>query len=297
MAGKRWIRLDVSWEDSEWLDALDGTAAGCWPRMLCLVKRDGVRGRVKRPAFSVLARRWRVPVEAIAALEDAAIADRALAIEDGDWVVLNWPEYNDYDKTGADRQRRYRETKHRLSPLRVTQRDKRSSTRDLSMSMSNDVSRTKETSRKSKILLPAEWQPDEKHRAYAMGQGLDVADEAERMRDWATANATKRVDWDAQFRNWLRQAAERKRNVVPIRSPDGITKEDIRTLLVAAGDWVYHESARKEALRGASERHPELWQRARQIMWKMNYGTLYAVRGNDFQFDRALESEIRRLSA
>lgn len=122
-----------------------------------------------------------------------------------------------------------------------------------------------------------------------------MADEAERMRDWATANATKRVDWDAQFRNWLRQAAERKQKVVPFRM--GVTKEDVRALLVAAGDWVYHESAREQALKGASEKHPELWKKARNVMWKMNYGALYAVRDNDFQFDRALESEIRRLSA
>jgi hypothetical protein len=31
--------------------------------------------------------------------------------------------------------------------------------------------------------------------------------EAERMCDWAKANAMARADWHAQFRNWLRKAA------------------------------------------------------------------------------------------
>ena len=105
MAQRRWIRLDVGWEDSEWLDALDGAAAGCWPRLLCWVKREGVGGRCKRPSPGVLARRWRVTRDIVTCLEDAAIEDEALVIEGDEWIVTNWDEYQNVDATATERQR------------------------------------------------------------------------------------------------------------------------------------------------------------------------------------------------
>ena len=113
MSTRRWIRLDVGWEDSEWLHNLDGDAAGCWPRLLCLVKRDGVRGRLRRPSnLRVLAHQWRVPVETVEAMEQAALegADDnppALELDDGNWVVTAWARYQE-DPTAKERMRRMR---------------------------------------------------------------------------------------------------------------------------------------------------------------------------------------------
>jgi hypothetical protein len=109
MARRRWIRLDVLWEESEWLQELDGTAAGCWPRLLCMVKRDGVDGTVKRPSTKRLAQLWRVPMAAITAMEHAAVVSDALRIEDGDWTVINWNKYQMVDETAAERKRAQRE--------------------------------------------------------------------------------------------------------------------------------------------------------------------------------------------
>lgn len=109
MTTRRWIRLDATWEDSEWLDDLPGVSAGCWPRLLCLVKLAGIGGRLKRPSLKALARRWRVEVADIAALEDAAINDGALLVEEGDWVLTGWDEYQQPDRTAAERMRAYRE--------------------------------------------------------------------------------------------------------------------------------------------------------------------------------------------
>jgi len=113
MATRRWIRLDVAWEESEWLDVLDGEARGCWPRLLCLVKRDGVKGRTKRPSLRVLARRWSVPMQAIEAMEEAALEGTednppALELEGGDWIVTGWDRYQD-DPTAAERKQRQRD--------------------------------------------------------------------------------------------------------------------------------------------------------------------------------------------
>jgi hypothetical protein len=114
----RWVRLDVCWEDADWLDALDGTAAGCWPRVMCLVKRDGVRGACKRPSLAVVARRWRVPIEAVQALEEAAIAAGALERTDDEWRITTWDDIQPSDATAAERMRRHRKERSRLSPLR-----------------------------------------------------------------------------------------------------------------------------------------------------------------------------------
>lgn len=116
MATRRWIRLDAAWEDSPWLDELDGTAAGCWPRILCHVKRDGVRGRAKRIPTAVAARKWRVPVAAVEALENAAVADGALRIDDGDWVIHNWDTYQQTDTRRKHRQRKQRHKGPRRTP-------------------------------------------------------------------------------------------------------------------------------------------------------------------------------------
>lgn len=58
--------------------------------------------------------------------------------------------------------------------------------------------------------LPDNWQPRDQEVRLGMNCGLsreNIQLEAERMCDWAKANAVVRADWHAQFRNWLRKAA------------------------------------------------------------------------------------------
>lgn len=134
-APRRWIRLDVDWEDSPWLDALDGIAAGYWPRILCLMKRSGVGGAMRSPDLGVLARRWRVPIEALAALVAAAEADGALVATETGWAIPKWDDYQKPDLTAADRMKRYRKDKSRLSPLR------RNTVTDRNVTPGDDVTR------------------------------------------------------------------------------------------------------------------------------------------------------------
>jgi len=118
---RRWLRLDMDWEDSPGLVALDGTAAGCWPRVLFWVKRSGSGGRCRRPDTGVIARRWRVPLEAVEALLTAALLDGALRIEADAWVLVNWSAYQEVDSTAADRKRRQRAKEAEgITPLPVT---------------------------------------------------------------------------------------------------------------------------------------------------------------------------------
>lgn len=60
--------------------------------------------------------------------------------------------------------------------------------------------------RKRPFPLPDLWRPNEKHLQIGRERGVDVKLEAEKMRDWATAGGKRYLDWDATFRNWLRNS-------------------------------------------------------------------------------------------
>lgn len=241
MRSRRWIRLDVTWEDSPWLDVLDGTTAGCWPRLLCLVKRDGVNGRCKRPNPSVLARRWRVTRDIVTALEAAAIADGALVVEDGEYAVVNWSKYQAIDPTATDRKRRQRGKQRGDTDLPgVTARSRTSrvtpvTTRDtpghLSCATETETSQKKEraslSTKKGRAAgLPTAWQPNGQHAELARKAGVDLSREVDRFRDHAAATGRIAKDWDAAFRNWLRKAEELR--VATTGSSKGRPRQDYR---------------------------------------------------------------------
>lgn len=244
---RRWIRLDVSWEDSSWLDALSGAAAGCWPRLLCTVKRDGAGGRCKRMPPAVAARRWRVTPIDVEELERAAVADDALLIENGEWVIVNWAEYQEPDHTAAERQRRFRADRSRLSdtpqnrasespaeikpvtdvtPLQPLHPVTNGVTRRVTETETYDNDRENKTEKENSAIaekkkkrgfqIRDDWRPNSDHRDLATKLKLDIALEYDRFRDHAVSVGRVCRDWDAAFRNWLRKAAEfTRRGTIP----------------------------------------------------------------------------------
>ena len=66
--------------------------------------------------------------------------------------------------------------------------------------------------------LPDDWQPSDAHIRLAAERGVDVIDQAERFRDWCRSNGKAYKDWEAAFRNWLRNA--RPGNVRVLPQPD-----------------------------------------------------------------------------
>ena len=67
----------------------------------------------------------------------------------------------------------------------------------------------RKTGRKTK--LPDDWKPTEEHRTIAEREGVDLVRELEKFLDHCEANAWRKVDWNATFRNWLRNASEYRR--------------------------------------------------------------------------------------
>ena len=74
------------------------------------------------------------------------------------------------------------------------------------------------TRAKPKTELPVGWQPNAKTWALADSLGFqtfEAQDQLERMRDWAKnadGGKGRKSDWDAAFRNWLKRAADDRKN-------------------------------------------------------------------------------------
>lgn len=75
-----------------------------------------------------------------------------------------------------------------------------------SRSRSEAPSADRPSRKKPALPLPENWAPTPEHQALARAENRDVAREAARFRDWASANAEAKSDWDAAFRNWLRSS-------------------------------------------------------------------------------------------
>jgi hypothetical protein len=60
--------------------------------------------------------------------------------------------------------------------------------------------------------LPADWAPRSDELALARQLQVDPTRESEAFRDHHTARGSRFVDWNAAFRNWLRNAVKFSRN-------------------------------------------------------------------------------------
>ncbi len=64
----------------------------------------------------------------------------------------------------------------------------------------------KEKKRKSK--MPDDFEPNETGIRYAAERHVSVAEEIQRMRNWAESNGVLRLDWQATWRTWCDKAVE-----------------------------------------------------------------------------------------
>jgi hypothetical protein len=62
-----------------------------------------------------------------------------------------------------------------------------------------------------KSRLPDQWQPPLELEAVARDEGVSLAREMGKLKDWAAAEGTKKADWTATARNWLKRAGEDRR--------------------------------------------------------------------------------------
>jgi hypothetical protein len=105
----RWFRRNVDMMDSEWLAALPWASRAVWGEILAYVASQAVHGRCRAPIVKRFAGGRDIPVECVEECIAAAVADGALLIEDGDWIIANWARYQGGAKSNAERQKEHRE--------------------------------------------------------------------------------------------------------------------------------------------------------------------------------------------
>lgn len=138
---------------------------------------------------------------------------------DADGMLSAWLKRNPKrEDDSAERVRKYRERKRLEDEAGSGNAVKRSVThgnareeerREEESREEKDVKKAPSGPKKAggvKRALPDDWRPTDAHRVLASKRGIDMAAEAEKMRDWALANGERKIDWDATFRNWLRNA-------------------------------------------------------------------------------------------
>ena len=109
-AESRWFRVNCDWWESDWVCVLSAEARLAWVLFLGRVKTHGFGGRLKQTPTHLLARQWMIGEEAVMQIIKAAEQNGAI-VSDGDaWVVTGWAKYQG-DATGAERQRRLKESK------------------------------------------------------------------------------------------------------------------------------------------------------------------------------------------
>lgn len=140
----------------------------------------------------------------------------------------DWDEYQESSDTvkkrreqWRERQRKARESREEspVSHANVT-RDSRRESLSPVPSRPDTHSSTKSEGRKRAHALPNDWQPTDAHRTLASERGIDCDLEAEKMRDWAAGKGETGKDWDARFRNWLRNARPDRTTNRPNRDAD-----------------------------------------------------------------------------
>ena len=104
----RWIRLDVTWSQSEWLENLPPASQLAWVKLLCFVKSSGVAGSVKRPSNAYLARIWGLSRSSVEVMLAAASHDGAVVFDGADIVITGWG-VRQIDVKAAVRMKAYRE--------------------------------------------------------------------------------------------------------------------------------------------------------------------------------------------
>lgn len=214
--GHLFARLALDYFDHPKIAALTPEAIVAHLEMIVYSRRYGTDGRVPNR----IANRF-----GSASLTELATNDPdrpSIAIHDDGSVTVH--DYSEYQETREqiEARRQVNAANGRKGGRPATRTGKRAGTQSVNDSGSETKAETEtETehsstksvgTRKRATALPDDWQPTDAHRILATERGVDCDLEAEKMRDWATAEGKTGKDWDARFRLWLNSARPERGN-------------------------------------------------------------------------------------
>lgn len=196
-----WWRAYDDAVDHPKLQLLQPLLFKAWFNLLCLASANGG----KLPVLSTIAFKLRITEDKARHIV-AELTARGLIDEcNGRFTPHNWNgrqfKSDVTDPTNAERQRRYR-GRHAVTANTVTPTVTVTPPRVQSTEAETETERKKDSSARkrapsTKNPLPDDWRPEGNLSA-------DEEHDLEKMRDWARAQAIRRADWQAQWRNWRR---------------------------------------------------------------------------------------------
>lgn len=237
--------------------ALSWQARAIWKEILTKCDRAGIIGLGKH-GIRGLAGLIRIPRETVEEYFRELIEDGRVRIQGEYLVVPNFIEAQ--EATQSDRQRAAESRSRRrekallgeIMSQNVTENHETNSGVTLSHNVSHGVTpcctvpnrtvpnqevhldetahaRDPKPKRKTKTILPDDWEPNASHEVIAREQGVDLRVQTELFRDHWKGNGERKADWDATFRNWLRRAKDFSRTghqkFVPAQSTMDFLKE------------------------------------------------------------------------
>lgn len=219
-----------------------------WITMLAMATRNGI----VHASIDGLARRANVPLEKVReALYELSHPDpqdksgvrdgRRIEAMQGCWQIVNFDFYRETKSIDAVRKQQWRDRK-RSPDVQDTPTMSRTVLDKVPSSSSNSApapapaptpapagSRERDAPsepapaakaapkprkpRTVTTLLPEDFAPNAEHATIAKERGLDLGEVFAKFRDWCAANGSRKADWNATLRNWLR--AERPRHGAP----------------------------------------------------------------------------------
>lgn len=141
------------------------------------------------------------------------LIERGLIVTDGEtFHIAKWDKRQYKSDTSTDRVRRHRNAKRNVTE---TPPDTDTDT-DIKK---EPIGSQKRSAPKASTSLPDNWTPSKKDIDFAVSKGFtesEIADQADRFRDyWIAKRGTKdgrRSDWSATWRNWIRNAIDRRQS-------------------------------------------------------------------------------------
>ena len=213
--------LELSWE-----------ALALWRALLVKFDRAGVIS-IKNGWASV-ARLVRMPFDIVQQTGPELIRDGRVRMIDGALHAPNFTEAQTASKSDKVRQRESRERRRERASAAVQVQDSTVPGHAVSQAVTPGHDRSQNVTlcsadpkpipllippdepavKPSRILkhaLPDDWSPDRSEanltaEATARSRGIDLDQQLASLRDWARGNNAKKVDWNATWRNWTRNA-------------------------------------------------------------------------------------------
>lgn len=219
----QWFRFYHEALDDPKVQTLDAETFRDWVNLLCLCCRlGGELPKATQDIAFALRRSLDGCSTVLSRLADAGLLDRRNGGPNGmHYAIHGWDKRQYKSDTSTDRVKRYRERyKNVTETPNATPPDTDTDT-DIIREVASLPSppKKKATEGRTGSRLAPDWQPSEADKKFATELGVPWNSEAEKFRDYWSAQAGakgRKADWTATWRNWIRRAAERRTSWTPI---------------------------------------------------------------------------------